>query len=211
MRLERGQFPDIDVIAGRGYATKVLIKQGALILQESPWFCLCDGQFDVPDEYTQSQKWLELQDAPCEDTTFNHGEDYDKFRTNAMPCGTLTRPDSGEDAKATGIFFIASFFNSSCTPNVTAHWIQHEHRMEFRAVRDIYPQEELCIVYDVYALLDKREIRQDKIYEAYGFVCACPVCEQSDLEAKVSDDRRESIRATIRKREPDVTDVSNRH
>lgn len=182
-----------------------------MILQESPWFCLCDGQFDVPDEYTQSQGWLKLQGAPCEDTTFNHGEDYDKFRTNAMPCGTLTSPDSEQDAKATGIFLIASFFNSSCTPNVTAHWIQHEHRMEFRAVRDIPPWKELCISYDVNTLLYKKERRRKKILSGHGFICVCPICKQPASQAELSDNRRESIRATIKKREATMTNVSKYH
>ena len=134
------------------------------------------------------------------------------FETNALPCGATLPPTSGDatdtkgvgskDAKAgkadhggrEGIFLRAARLNHSCRPNLWRTWDVSSQEMTFRALRDIAQGEELCMNYADVDILGTREERATEIEAAFGFVCACDVCELKGKEGKDSDRRRADIK-----------------
>ncbi|KII89120.1 hypothetical protein PLICRDRAFT_139371 [Plicaturopsis crispa FD-325 SS-3] len=79
---------------------------------------------------------------------------------------------------AHGIFPLASrSFNHSCLPNAAPRYVfvpeTGQVRMEVVALRDIAPDEEICMPYLDPALLQSRT----QIFQyTYGFECVCPSC-----------------------------------
>ncbi|KAJ7784556.1 hypothetical protein B0H16DRAFT_1492964 [Mycena metata] len=76
-----------------------------------------------------------------------------------------------------GIFPLASrLFNHSCLPNAAAKYIlspSNPPKMEVVALRDISPEEEICLTYLDPALL---QTRQQIFQLTYGFECRCTSC-----------------------------------
>lgn len=204
--IARDQFPN--VIAGRGYVTLVQIRQGYLILQEGASLRLGINELEIPPQYTQSQEWYRLQPTSAIGVNFGHGENYNRFRTNAMRCGTLVPPGMVDEEEALGIFPLATLFNSSCAPNVHAHWNLTAQRMEFRAARDIQPREELCICYNVDTMLFRRQERRQQLGQLHGFLCACSICNQRGATQQISDVRRQGLRSMVTNGGGDIEEVS---
>ncbi|GLB38322.1 putative adenylate-forming reductase, a natural product biosynthesis enzyme that resembles non-ribosomal peptide synthetases, yet serves to modify one substrate, rather than to condense two or more building blocks [Lyophyllum shimeji] len=78
-----------------------------------------------------------------------------------------------------GIFPLASrLFNHSCYPNAAAKYIftlAGAVNMEVVALRDIFPNEEICVPYLDPALIQSRQ----QIFNfTYGFRCTCPSCQE---------------------------------
>ncbi|KAJ7600682.1 hypothetical protein C8J56DRAFT_767329 [Mycena floridula] len=77
-----------------------------------------------------------------------------------------------------GIFPLASrLFNHSCLPNAATRYILTQGqpvRMEVVALREITPNEEICIPYLDPALL---QTRQQILELSYGFKCECASCQ----------------------------------
>ncbi|KAJ6613275.1 hypothetical protein B0H10DRAFT_241912 [Mycena sp. CBHHK59/15] len=76
-----------------------------------------------------------------------------------------------------GIFPLASrLFNHSCLPNAAAKYIllpSHPPKLEVVALRDIAPDEEICLPYLDPALVQPRQ----QIFDlTYGFKCSCHSC-----------------------------------
>lgn len=158
-----------------GIITTVQIPTEDLILNEAPLFRLRSNEFIVPPNAILHPRWLTLSASSVPSV---HGLDYDKFKANALPCGTQRRPDRSIEEEVSGFFPLASKINSSCAPNVHAHWNISTQHMEFRALRIIEAWEELCICYDVGTLLYSKQDRQLRLRDRYGFTCCCPVCSQ---------------------------------
>ncbi|KIM43208.1 hypothetical protein M413DRAFT_398217 [Hebeloma cylindrosporum] len=76
-----------------------------------------------------------------------------------------------------GVFPVASrLFNHSCVPNAVAKYVFSSSQsivMEVVALRDISPEEEVCLPYLDPAL---HESRRQILEISYGFKCQCPSC-----------------------------------
>ncbi|CAN6599585.1 potential protein lysine methyltransferase Set6p [Trichomonascus vanleenenianus] len=77
------------------------------------------------------------------------------------------------------IFAQGSFFNHSCEPNVLKERIGSA--MHFTALRDIAPDEQLCISYGMFKQLDVTK-RIDELLRQWHFECRCDKCV-ADLAA----------------------------
>ena len=85
-----------------------------------------------------------------------------------------------------GIFPIASRINSSCRPNL---FYTQDHAitgLQFRALRTIQANEELC-----HAYIPELHVRSKrrKLYRNWGFTCMCELCEAPEEEVEESDQR----------------------
>lgn len=178
-----------------------------MILEEAPLFCLRLNEFIVPPSAALHPRWLAL---PALSTPSGYGPHYDKFKANSLRCGTRLHPDLQIEEAVLGFFPLASMINSSCAPNVHAHWNASKQHMEFRALRMIHQGEELCICYDVNTLLYSKEDRQQRLHDKHGFVCRCPVCLQP-LSTNDSDIRRSSHREIIKQGGSSIRNVSDHH
>lgn len=76
-----------------------------------------------------------------------------------------------------GLYVSASYFNHDCTPNVRKERVGR--LMRFYALRDIQPDEELCISY-----VDTQEARQKRredLWKGWYFHCMCRRCAEEAL------------------------------
>lgn len=157
---------------GKGYRAITTISRGSLILEEIPCIILQPGENTTQRintlfnqlTTTQQQYFATLAISP---PFLTDALDLNRkrFLTNALPCG-----------RRAGLFLIAARFNSSCRPNMHYYWNETRSTMEFRAMRDIAPLEEVCIAYDPKSLLQPRVMRQEIIRRTSGFHCSCPAC-----------------------------------
>jgi len=141
-------------------------------------------------------------------TPSGHGLHYDKFKANALRCGTYRHPNLQIEEAASGFFPLSSRINSSCVPNLHAHWNARKQHMEFRALRTIHQGEELCICYDVNTLLYSKEDRRQRLHDRYGFVCRCRICSRP-LSTHNSDLLRSSHREIIKRGGSSIQNVSD--
>lgn len=176
-----------------------------MIHQEKPFLYLCSNEYPVPPQDPQArqwQTWLRLRPDVLSLPEL--------FRTTSLRCGTIRR--GTRQVETSGVFLQAARFNSSCQPNVHAHWNQREGYMDFRALRNIAADEELCICYDPPTLLYSSAERQQRLLTKFGFSCVCPPCSQENLD---SDRRRTDLRRIIEVGVPNpslgVEVVSTRH
>lgn len=157
------------------------IKRGEIILEELPvleWRGTADTYCTVdPNIFRYIRD--ELQLAACSGTNDLQGiQDTNKF-------------DRGCDMYA--LFHHISFFNHSCTPNVSLQALEEclfKEGMPGRvhANRDIMQGEELCLSY--IRELDPAATRQQQLRESYGFYCRCDACWQPEAQKSESDKRR---------------------
>lgn len=92
-----------------------------------------------------------------------------------------------------GIYTIGCLFNHSCSPNLQVLYVdENDETLIASCLRDIEPDEELCISY-INEDLHFSE-RQQQLYEHYLFTCTCTKCEAEkdsavkELEALSDDD-----------------------
>ncbi|GMH44958.1 hypothetical protein BSKO_12915 [Bryopsis sp. KO-2023] len=78
---------------------------------------------------------------------------------------------------ALGLFPVCSLFNHSCRPNCC--FSAEGPVMTFRAIRDIMPNEQMCVSY--INLMEPRWLRQKTLLETRYFQCACERCSE-DLQ-----------------------------
>lgn len=188
------QRPAAHGMLGRGYRTIVPISRGTLIFSESPWFWLDPGHFQIPEELTRSEEWASLQSPRFPKTDFDPYSNYEKFVVNAFPCWDPRSLPRTTQQPGSAIFLMASRLNSSCQPNVHAHWNATHSIMEFRAIRQISEGEELYICYNLAFLLLTASERRSKIFEQFRFWCHCKACTE---QTTASDSRREYIRMVM--------------
>jgi SET domain len=157
-----------------------------LILRERPFLYLGPNEPIAPQDPQDPrwQTWLALreQGTPLSEI----------FRTTSLRCGTSRR--NNQEVEVSGVFLRAVRFNSSCRPNVHAHWNQTHRYMEFRALRNIAINEELCVCYNPRVLVFPTAARQQSLHDDFGFVCNCNCCEYPSIP---SDDRRDALREVV--------------
>jgi len=200
----RYYVPNLDVrpLPGKGVAisAKQDLAEGELVLTESPIFTLpfnhtqmavLGGLYACDPDY----KRIFYEMFNCHDETEEMTKELGIFATNAIPCGgDIT---SGRKADKEGIFFFCARINHSCRPNLHCQWVDWVHQLEVRATRVITKKEELCRSY--IDLLQSRRRRQQQLMERYWFKCRCEVCSLLGEEQEASDNRRRTVRDTLRK------------
>jgi len=159
---------------GKGYRAATFIRKGALVFEESPAILLPanlpQAQRETTIEHTLQllpigarMQFSELQIS----YRFSvYAPNVGRFMTNALPCD--------DDRHSAGLFLQGARFNSSCTPNVHQHW--NGTHMQFRAVANILPGQELFICYNIRDLLCPQSERQAKIQRSGGYECKCVAC-----------------------------------
>jgi SET domain len=185
-------FPD-STTHGIGRFTTGFIPRGTEIEKEQPFFHLCEGESIILPGAMQDprwQTWLNLR-LPTP-TPADPGAIYDRFRVTSLRCGTKIHDE--KSVEASGVFLRACRFNSSCQPNVQAHWNPNTECMHFLALRNIEPGEELYICYDPPALLSPRAERRQTLRIKFGFSCNCVICNQTSPN---SDKRRAALKPII--------------
>lgn len=93
--------------------------------------------------------------------------------------------------------------NHACRPNTFYRFDDYTLTLDFFALRDIEPGEELSYTYAFSET--QHQGRQQKLEEEWGFKCSCPLCAASKEEIAQSDERLEDI-AGIKERLPDSFD-----
>ncbi|KAM0717353.1 hypothetical protein Q7P37_007205 [Cladosporium fusiforme] len=89
----------------------------------------------------------------------------------------------------TAVFSLYSRINSSCVPNLQAHYNPTTQKLSVHAVRHIKKGEELSTRYHAKACRTREQ--RDAVFRARGFECECSVCVGK--YAVASDDRREKM------------------
>ncbi|XP_070210003.1 histone-lysine N-trimethyltransferase SMYD5-like isoform X2 [Littorina saxatilis] len=89
-----------------------------------------------------------------------------------------------------GLFELQSTCNHSCTPNAEINFLHGDHTLTLMALKDIEPDEEICISYlDECSLERSRHSRQNILRENYLFNCSCQLClEQADEPDETSEE-----------------------
>ncbi|CAG9466653.1 unnamed protein product [Pedinophyceae sp. YPF-701] len=92
--------------------------------------------------------------------------------------GSAFRGSLGKAGSA--VFFLPSFFNHECEPNVDVQFPEGGAPIRLVTRRSVEPGEELTITY-----IDSRApaaVRRDALMRGYGFRCACWACLMEDAE-----------------------------
>jgi len=94
------------------------------------------------------------------------------------------------DCEGSGLYKLQSACNHSCDPNAEISFVHGNHTLSIVALRDISPEEEICISYlDCCDQERGRHSRQKTLRENYLFHCRCEKClSQADDESVTSED-----------------------
>lgn len=173
-------------------------------MKESPLFTFPIESFPTPETVQHLLSTTSTSDYSGFNALFNAHPDEGLtgiVKTNSLPCGGDDLNLESPPATEQGVFLIGSRFNSSCTPNVNVFWNFDSEDMEFRVMRDVTVDEELCIAYC--NILKTRQERRTVLKERWAFDCHCVGCElkvgKDDREAseeekvKMSDMRRTCV------------------
>lgn len=177
---------------GVGYRARQFIPRGTLLLRESPAILIPQGNIQedrdgMIGDAVANMRPQELNNFGKLQVTqpfVNSGPIVGRFLTNALKC------EVENGAHFAGLFFMACRFNSSCIPNVHQHWDGTSMTMQFRAMTDIQPNQELYICYSIRNLTHRRAERRARIQQTCGYECQCVVCLQPNAD---SDARRERV------------------
>lgn len=77
--------------------------------------------------------------------------------------------------RSTGLFLFSSRINHSCAPNAISHH-RPDHKIVYRALRDITAGEELTVMYYQAALFRSTAERRSHLESRYLFFCDCVRC-----------------------------------
>jgi len=177
---------------GKGYRAERFIPRGTVLLEERPVILIpsaISGEARaerIETAVANMHLWERQQfDALQLGYQFlGNTPAVGRFLTNALHCEG--------DFNYAGLFLNGSRFNSSCTPNVHQSW--NGQTMQFRAMTDILPSQELLISYDIRNLVRGRADRRARIRESIGYECQCTRCLVNGRE---SDERRLRIRRAL--------------
>lgn len=96
------------------------------------------------------------------------------------------------DNEGSGLYVKQSKFNHSCEPNAQILFPSSDFTLNVIALRDINPEEEICISYiDECMLSRSRHSRQKYLRENYLFQCECEKCESQSNDPDVTSDEED--------------------
>lgn len=92
--------------------------------------------------------------------------------------------------EGSGLYVLQSAVNHSCVPNAIVEFPYSNNVLVLKAIRDIQPEEEICISYlDECDLERSRHSRQKALSSLYLFLCRCDKClSQADDPDLTSED-----------------------
>ena len=185
MSLERLHIPNVTFGSepvpvrgkGQGVVSTMDIPRGGLVLAETALFSVNN----VGEPLTDRNKWSiwrhadlnpQFQDLASKDDL---PSDESRFETNNFEISVTSR-----NGHTYGIFFKASRFNHSCIPNAHFAWNPDldggKGQLTIYAIQDIPFDEEILINYRKGDCYKRKDERQAKLNDYYGFVCDCPTC-----------------------------------
>eukprot|EP01135_Chromosphaera_perkinsii_P007453 Nk52_evm5s859 gene=Nk52_evmTU5s859 len=106
------------------------------------------------------------------------------FRVEIETDSDIENEDSEDDVgrltnetvnTGTALYFLSSFINHDCSPNLRGHW-PCSSEMFLISNRDIREGEELTVSYIANQQNMRVGERRDFLHWAYGFECQCPLC-----------------------------------
>ncbi|KAF8208655.1 hypothetical protein K438DRAFT_2068491 [Mycena galopus ATCC 62051] len=183
---------------GKGLIATRDIKQGELVLQESPLFTVPTSSSQSPAAFVS--RLLDSVAPEGRDAFLNlsyvhvhfpDGLDPEThpaevalaiFQTNAVAAGDRA-----------GIFPRMARLNHGCSSafNVVYTWREREQQLFVHALRNISKGQELLTTYT-----DTKRTRNERrkfLSEQYGFECTCAVCALDPTASKISDQRLTAI------------------
>ncbi|PVF95663.1 SET domain-containing protein, partial [Serendipita vermifera] len=163
---------------GRGWIATRPISKGEEILTEYPYI-ITPSQLTDKEIKSKVSRWPTDQESwfwslEIADSFEEQGPYLGRFRTNSIPINLSSDP-----IPHYGLSRYGTYFNHSCRPNVIQQ-LSSSKRMVFRALRDIHPEELLCIPYDLSILLCPQATRLKELRLISGFECICPDCTNPD-------------------------------
>lgn len=91
--------------------------------------------------------------------------------------------------EGSGLYSLQSCINHSCNPNASVEFPHSNSTLVVRALREIRPDEEICIAYlDECHLERSRHSRQKALSSLYLFLCKCDKCQQQASDPDVTSD-----------------------
>lgn len=93
--------------------------------------------------------------------------------------------------EGSGLYVLQSSVNHSCVPNAVVEFPYSNNILVLKAIRDIHPEEEICISYlDECCLERSRHSRQKALSSLYLFHCYCNKClsQANDLDLTSEDE-----------------------
>lgn len=94
--------------------------------------------------------------------------------------------------EGSGMYLTQSKINHSCNPNAEIRFPYSNNILQVVALRDINPDEEICISYlDDCQINRSRHSRQKYLQENYLFLCECIKCQEEIDQADVTSDEEE--------------------
>ncbi|KAJ7233444.1 hypothetical protein C8J57DRAFT_1382004 [Mycena rebaudengoi] len=186
---------------GKGYVAARDIRQGELLIKETPLFTIPASASDyLSSHFILELIWDKLQnlDPVGREVFFNLS--YSRLPEGLNP---VYHPDEvalaifqtnsvtlGEDA---GICPVMARLNHGCSSAVNSvySWRQDEGALVVYALSDIQQGQELLVTY-----MDTKQSRTERrkhLSEHYGFNCSCSVCSLGPAESKASDERLTTI------------------
>ncbi|XP_014213594.1 SET and MYND domain-containing protein 5 [Copidosoma floridanum] len=93
------------------------------------------------------------------------------------------------NSEGSGLYVLQSSINHSCLPNAIIEFPYSSSTLVVRAVRDIHPNQEICISYlDECQLKRSRHSRQKALSALYLFLCKCERCQEQTGDLNVTSD-----------------------
>jgi len=176
-------------------------------IQHAPWHDAVPCPADEPDPVQFAQDLKELAEETrhlLEKAILLPQSEHERVKTacgrfsDYLGCLELNQfeicIDPDDEPCGAGVFSMCCSANHDCSPNAEVVFTSKTNQATLRALRDIQPNEEICISYvETELTLDERraELRD------YGFVCACNRCQteerwslqQVELAKRVISDR----------------------
>ncbi|CAH0552889.1 unnamed protein product [Brassicogethes aeneus] len=95
------------------------------------------------------------------------------------------------------LYMLQSTANHCCIPNAEPTFLHNNHRLSLIALKDIEPNEEICISYlDECTLERSRHSRRKELMENYIFACNCQKCESQANDPDVTSEEEEDEKSS---------------
>ena len=194
---------------GMGMVAKVKVKPGELVVKEEPFLSLgldesgdLRGKYDAKTgEFRSPQLESELLQLSDQELRVFYSLS-DAFSSMKMP--SITKSNFGiiktnsfsvtkDEETRLVLFPTIARINHSCVPNCHHYWSNKQGCFMIRAVKDIEPDQEICISYMSplqRADFHDTESRRDILQTEFGFRCLCEICEDKEDQLDVDEKRR---------------------
>jgi len=179
-------------IPGKGFGCLAVrdVELGERLLVETPLLeispdsahATLEEAVEALSEADQERFWVLSQDSTWGATKTVKGV----FMTNAIPCHAFSKEHRA-------VFATASRFNHACDANATFRWSPALGRLTVHACSHVPVGTELTVHYGFQAGVIRREDRQRRLRQAFGFECRCRLCSLAGAALLRSERRLEAL------------------